>query len=154
VILKELLRLRKDERSGGVPMGVLPRLLLPMPEDVLEQSGRCTQGLDMVRSEAGAWRRTKKILFGDVGQALPLGIDSQRANLLPGSIGVPCGDRFCIGAELVWHAGKPSPGPVAKLHQPVAGTEFINYYTDAVAGAGAEATLGLFNDDIGNMRDS
>jgi hypothetical protein len=35
--MKELLRLRKDDRTGAVPMDVLRRLRLPMPEDVLEQ---------------------------------------------------------------------------------------------------------------------
>src|SRR5690349_9946557 len=35
--LKEILRLRRDSASGQVPMDVLRRLRLPMPDDVLEQ---------------------------------------------------------------------------------------------------------------------
>jgi hypothetical protein len=37
ILFKELLRLRKDDRTGAVPMDVLHRLRIPMPEDVLEQ---------------------------------------------------------------------------------------------------------------------
>src|SRR5438552_13292090 len=37
MLFKELLRLKTDSRSGCIPMPVLQRLCLPMPEDVLEQ---------------------------------------------------------------------------------------------------------------------
>lgn len=37
MLFMELMRLRKDSQSGAVPMDVLRRLKLPMPEDVLEQ---------------------------------------------------------------------------------------------------------------------
>jgi len=37
MLFKDRLRLRQDDGSGAVPMDVLRRLRLPMPEDVLEQ---------------------------------------------------------------------------------------------------------------------
>ena len=37
MLMKELLRLRKDNRSGAIPIEVLRQLRLPMPDDVLEQ---------------------------------------------------------------------------------------------------------------------
>ncbi|MCI0457083.1 MAG: hypothetical protein L0Z62_08895 [Gemmataceae bacterium] len=37
MLFKELLRLKTDSPSGCIPMSVLQRLRLPMPDDVLEQ---------------------------------------------------------------------------------------------------------------------